>query len=165
LATSTSKKVLIQRFDREPLTGFVNIATYIGTEGIELLSQSGVVSVVSWPDAKSVFFVRDFRDEDAGETRRAFLSRPKLDGLWLRLSFRDGDTLEGVMPNNLLQVEATGLSIIPPAGAQRVFVPRMALNTIQVLGVVGSPLRSGTGRKRGDRRDQIGLFAEGEPRP
>ena len=75
--------------------------------------------------------------------------------------FRDGEVLEGVMPNNLLQIDMYGFTVIPPdpfGNTQRVFVPRMALRAVQVLGVVGSPLK-----KRGPKRvpkEQIGLFEE-----
>jgi hypothetical protein len=158
VATSTSKKVLVQRFDRETIAGFVNAAAFLAREGIEILTTSGAVSVLPYGDVKSVFFVRDFTENDPAAARRSFLSRPKLDGIWLRLHFRDGDSLEGLMPNNLLQFEAEGVHVIPPDGAQRVFVPRVALTSVQVLGVVGSPLRRG--RKKPATRDQIGLFEE-----
>ena len=157
LASSTNKKVQIQRFDREALAGFVNPATYLTPDGLELLHLAGTVSVVPYSEIKSVFFVRDFGALET--TRRNFLSRPKLDGLWLRLSFRDGDTLEGVIPNNLLQLEAAGFSLIPPDSTQRVFVPRLALREAQVLGVVGSPL-SGARRKKPAPKEQIGLFED-----
>ena len=158
MASSTSKKVLVQRFDRETLPGFVNASAFLTDRGVEILTTGGAVSLLPYEDVKSVFFVRDFTENDPASARRVFLSRPKLDGIWVRLTFRDGDTLEGLMPNNLLQVEAEGVQVIPPDGAQRVFVPRVALKSVQVLGVVGSPLR--TGRKKPVTRDQIGLFEE-----
>jgi len=64
--------------------------------------------------------------------------------LWIQLRFRDGDTLEGVIPNNLMQVEPAGYSVVPPDPTfqnQRVFVPKEALESVQVLGVISSPLR------------------------
>lgn len=151
----------MQRFDRESLTGFVNTGTWLRQDGIELLTQSGTVALVAYEDAKSVFFVRDFGPDgpdDPGSTRRAFQNRPRLDGLWVRMTFRDGDELEGLMPNNLLQLDPAGVHVTPPEGAQKVFVPRAALRSMQVLGVVGSPLR---GTKRGKKpaaREQIQLF-------
>jgi hypothetical protein len=105
-----------------------------------------------------VHFVRDFSSDPLAGARRSFLSRPKIDGLWVRLAFRDGDMLEGVMPNNLLFMETEGVHIIPPESAQRVFVPRAALTSVTVLGVVGSPLRAGKSRKSGEGKTQIGLF-------
>ena len=157
MASSTNKKVHIQRFDRESLAGFVNPATYLAAQGVELLQRSGTVQIVPYSEIKSVYFVRDFPVGEPDE-RRAFLSRPKLNGLWIRLAFRDGDSLEGVMPNNLMQIDATGFLIIPPDSTQRVFVPRAALHGVQVLGVVGSPLRSP--RKKPAAKEQIGLFEE-----
>lgn len=148
----------MQRFDRETLPGFVNPSAFLTAHGVEILSTSGALAVLPYADVKSVFFVRDFTDNDPAAARRAFLSRPKLDGIWVRLSFRDGDSLEGLMPNNLLQFEPEGVQVIPPDGAQRVFVPRVALTSVQVLGVVGSPLRMG--RKKPARKEQIGLFEE-----
>ena len=41
MAGSTTKKVLIRRFDREALTGFVNAQSYLQPAGVELLSPSG----------------------------------------------------------------------------------------------------------------------------
>ena len=60
------------------------------------------------------------------------------------------------MPNNLLAWEIAGFTVTPPepdANNQRVFVPRQALRSIQVLGVVGSPLRAKTeeGARTGDQ--------------
>jgi hypothetical protein len=158
VASSTSKKVLVQRFDRETVPGFVNASAFLTPQGIEILSTSGAVSVLPYADVKTVFFVRDFTDNNPAAARRTFLSRPKLAGIWVRLTFRDGDLLDGIMPNNLLQFEPEGILMIPPDGAQRVFVPRVALTSVQVLGVVGSPLR--VSRKKTAGRDQIGLFEE-----
>lgn len=162
MPSSTNKKVIITRFDRENLTGFIQTNSWLQESGIEFLTQAGVVSTVAWQDAKCVWFVRDFTPLNPLEGRKAFLSRPKLDGIWVRFQFRDGDQLEGVMPNNLLFMEAEGVHVIPPEGAQRVFVPRHAVTSVQVLGVVGSLLRTSRGTKKAPAKEQIGLF-EGTP--
>ena len=156
MANSTNKKVHIQRFDRESLAGFVNPNTYLTGGGVELLLRSGTLHVVPYVEIKAVYFVRDFPVGEPDD-RRAFLSRPKLDGLWVKLRFRDHDAVEGVIPNNLLQIDASGFLIIPPDSTQRLFVPRAALTEVQVLGVVGSPLRT---RKKPPAKEQIGLFEE-----
>jgi hypothetical protein len=65
-------------------------------------------------------------------------------GLWVRLKFRDGDWLEGIVPNNLLHLESAGFGLVPPDPTfqnQRIWVPRPALEGVEVLGVIGSPLR------------------------
>ena len=82
----------------------------------------------------------DVATEDIDLDRKTFLSRPKLEGLWVRLRFRDGDNLEGVIPNDLLGFLDNGLQITPPdfnSNTDRIFVPRPALTELTVLGVVG----------------------------
>jgi hypothetical protein len=158
VASSTNKKVQIARFDRESLTGFVNPATYLTETGVELLQLTGNVLQIPYQDVKIVYFVREFPASEPA-LRRAFHSRPKLDGLWLRLTFKDQDSLEGVIQNNLLQIESVGFHLIPPDSNLRVFVPRTALAEVQVLGVVGSPLRADK-RKKPPAKEQIGLFEE-----
>jgi len=160
LAVSTSKKVVIQRFDREPLRGYVNPQSYLQTGGLELLSTSGVLVQVPYEDVKAVCFVRDFDAEEPATEKRTFSSRPKTSGLWVRMRFRDGGVMDGLFPNNLLQWEAQGFSFLPPnpsSNNQRIFVPRAAVTDVQVLAVVGSPLK--TGRTRGKPKgEQMGLF-------
>jgi hypothetical protein len=144
LAGSTTKKVLVTRFDREPLSGFVNPQSYLQAEGLELLSQAGAVSLVPYDEIKLVCFVRDFQQGEPRKELRLFTTRPKMEGLWVRLRFRDGDEMDGMLPNNLLQLDSYGVSVIPPDPGfqnQRIFVPKTALSTVQVLGVIGSPLR------------------------
>ena len=154
MAGSTTKKVQIWRFDRETLTGFANPVTYLTDAGVELLTLAGNVVIANYSEVKAVFFVREF---DSADVRRTFLSRPKLDGLWLRLTFRDGEVQEAVMPNNLLFVEPHGFNLIPPETTQRIWVPREALTSVQVLGVIGGRA-SAMKRAKTPTKDQIGLF-------
>ena len=159
MAGSTTKKVIIRRFQREALAGYVNPASFQRSEGIELLSIDGKVALVPYPEIESVAFVRDF--DAAGELdRRTFNTRPKMEGLWVSLRFRGGDVIQGVLPNNLLQLEPGGFTIIPPdpySNNQRIFVPRAALEGVEVLGVVGSPLTRKR-RPKPDVKEQPGLF-------
>ena len=160
MAGSTTKKAVIHRFDREPLSGYVNPVSYLQPAGVELLSAQGNPASVPYPDIKSISFVRDF-EEKPQEFRRVFQTRPKMEGLWVRFVFRDGDVLEGILTNNLLQLEHYGFTVIPPdpnSNNQRVFVPKQALRAVEVLGVVGSPL---VRRKpKPAPKEQIGLFEE-----
>ena len=91
--------------------------------------------------------------------RHVFQTRPKMAGLWIHLRFRDGEVMEGIIPNNLMGLESGGFSVIPPnpfGNLQRIFVPKSALIGVEVLGVVGSPLRK---RKPKEApKDQGGLF-------
>jgi hypothetical protein len=165
LAGSTSKKVLVSRFDREALSGFVNPQSYLLPEGLELLSPDGAVSVIPYKDVKLVCFVRDFHQGEPRKELRLFTTRPKMEGLWIRMQFRDGDAMDGLLANNLMQLETYGFSVIPPDPGfqnQRVFVPKAALSGVQVLGVIGSPLR--IRKTKPAAKEQIGLFEKpGEP--
>jgi len=161
LAGSTTKKVLVRRFDRESLTGFVNPVTYLLPAGVELMKTDGTVAIVPYQEVKTLCFVKDFEAAEAERSQLVFHTRPKMDGLWVRMRFRDGEVMDGILSNNLLQLEPYGFTITPPepySNNQKVFCPREALSEIQVLGVVGSPL---TRRRRKEvPREQIGLFEQ-----
>jgi len=170
LASSTTKKVVIRRYDRESLAGYVNPAAFLQPEGVELLSEDGNVAKVAYPEIKTISFVRDFDAVANTPERHVFNTRPKMAGLWVSLKLRDGEVLEGILPNNLLQLEHYGFSIIPPdpfSNTQRLFVPRPGLLSVQVLGVIGSPLKRW--RRKPASKEQIGLFEEpggtGDPEP
>ena len=159
VAGSTNKKIVIRRFDRESLPGFVNPQTYLQPGGIEVLTSSGSLLVIPYEDVKALYFVRDFDGGEPSVDNRLFQNRPKMNGVWIRMRFRDGEIMDGLMPNNLLQLEPQGFTFIPPnAGSnnQKVFVPRAALADLQVVGVVGSPLRPHKAKPKSDQ--QIGLF-------
>jgi hypothetical protein len=150
--------VIVRRFERENLTGFVNAFSYLQPTAIELLKPDGALVLLPYEEVKSVCFVKDFEAES--ETRKIFMTRPKLEGLWVRMLFRDGEVLDGILPNNLLAWEIAGYTVTPPepdANNQRVFVPRSALKSIQVLGVVGSPLTAKR-KKAAVAPDQPTLF-------
>lgn len=125
--------------DRKSLRGYLNPARLGQLDPIDLLTPEG--EHVQFPVGKvrAIYFVREFSDDFEPE-RKAFLSRPKLDGLWVKLRFHDGDTLEGVIPNDLLSLLDNGLQITPPdlnSSTDRIFVPRESLSEVTVLGVVG----------------------------
>lgn len=125
--------------DRKSLRGYLNPARLGQVDPIDLLTPDGEHQELPLPKIRSIYFVRDF-DDDFEPERKAFLSRPKLDGLWLRLRFLDGDSLEGVVPNDLLSLMDNGLQITPPdlnSNTDRIFIPRAALSEVTVLGVVG----------------------------
>ncbi len=150
--------VVVRRFERENLNGFVNSLSYLQPTNVELLKPDGALVLLPYEEVKSVCFVKDFDAE--AESRRVFLTRPKLEGLWVRMQFRDGEIMDGILPNNLLTWEIAGYTVTPPepdANNQRVFVPRSALRSIQVLGVVGSPLRAKR-KKAPPAGDQPSLF-------
>jgi hypothetical protein len=163
VAGTTNKKVLVARFDRETLHGFVQTPGGFETGELELLTPEGTLLKIPFSETKVVCFVRDF---ELGETWRdhpSFSTRPKSPGLWVRLRFRDGDSIEGMLANNLMLVDPPGFSIIPPDPTfpnQRIVVPRAALADVQVLGVIGTPLRRRAPQKEAKEAGQLEMFED-----
>jgi len=157
--SSTNKKIVIRRFDREPVPGFVNPQSYLQAGGVEVLTVAGAALLIPYSEIKVLYFVRDFDSGESTAENRVFLTRPKVNGVWLRMRFRDGEVMDGVMTNNLLQLEPQGFTVVPPnsgSNSQRMFVPRAALVEVQVAGVVGSPLH--VAKPKPKAKEQIGLF-------
>jgi len=154
---STHKKVIVRKVDRDSVNGYVAPANFVVDGKLELLNTTGNVVAIDLRDIKAVYFVRDFSDADL-MVRKTFTTRPRTEGLWVRLKFKDSDVIEGVLPNDLTQNPAEGFLLNPPdlrSNTQRLFVPRTALNSVVVLAVVGAGKR----RRKGppDTR-QVTLF-------
>jgi len=138
---STHKKVIVRKMGRDSISGYVSPAHFVVEGKLELLNPSGKVVLIDLGEVKSVDFVRDFTDT-AATGRKTFTSRPRTDGLWVRLKFTDNDVLEGLMANDLTLIMPEGYLITPPdtrGNTQRVFVPRSALQEMNVLAVIGRP--------------------------
>jgi uncharacterized protein DUF6982 len=136
---STHKKVVVVLADKKTVRGYLNPARMGHSDPIDLLTPDGEHEQLPLAKVRSIYFVREFSDDFEPE-RRAFLSRPKLDGLWVRLRYTDSETLEGVIPNDLLSILDNGIQITPPdlnSATDRIFIPRTALSEVTVLGVVG----------------------------
>lgn len=156
---STHKKVIVRKIDRDTVNGHVAPANFVQEGKLELLNTSGNVVAIELDDIKCVFFVREFGDSDS-LSRKTFTTRPRSEGLWVRIKFKDGEVLEGLMPNDLSLTAAEGFLINPPdlrSNVQKLFVPRGALESLTVLAVIGATRR----QKRGptDLR-QVPMFGE-----
>lgn len=141
---STHKKVVVERMDRTSLRGYLNPARIQEVAPLDLLTPSGEHEVIPHDRIRAIYFVRDL-DEDFEPERKTFLSRPKLEGLWVKIRFLDDGLLEGVIPNDLLILMDQGLHLTPPdfhSNADRIYVPRSALAQLTVLGVVGIARRN-----------------------
>jgi len=148
--------------NQDVIHGWVNPAAFLADKGVELLTLDGQATVLPYAEVKAVHFVREFDDNGDHLERKQFTSRPKLDGLWLRMRFKDEEVLEGILANNLMQWDASGFTITPPdpyANSTKVFIPRAALAEVRVLGVIGSPVAPAKRRRGLPPSDkQIGLF-------
>jgi hypothetical protein len=155
---STHKKVVVRKIDRDSINGYVTPANFVRDGKLELLNTSGNVVAIDLRDIKGVYFVREFGDSES--LRKTFTSRPRTEGLWVRLKFKDNEVLEGMMPNDLTQSTAEGFLINPPdlrSNTQRIFVPRTALDSLTVLAVIGASRRR---RRVAEDTRQVPMFGE-----
>lgn len=154
--SSSRKKVIVRRLTGETVPGYLPLAAFVRNGTVDLLDLSGHVISIALSEIKYICYVRDFNLSDTANperlTRRAFLARPRTEGLWLRLTFRgpaaENDQLEGLAPidASLLDdlIGDAGLQLIPPdirSNTQRVYVPRTAITDLQLLAVITTPSR------------------------
>ena len=143
-SSSSHKKVFVETFDGRTVPGYVTPAHLWRAEGLELLNVNGEVEHMELERVRTVYFVNDFREKFLPE-RKSFLSRPKLAGLWVRVKYRDEETLEGVVANDLVALLDRGVNLVPPdpgTNCTRIFIPRPAIAEMTVLGVVGIARRT-----------------------
>lgn len=163
-AASTLKKVVVLLLDGATLKGYLDTRTLGHSDALDLLTTDGEHRSILISDIKSVYFVREFSDPFEPE-RKAFLSRPKIDGLWVRLRFQDEDVMEGIVSNDLIELLDGGVRLTPPdlhGNVLHMFVPRTALSELKVLGVVGAARRTPRAPReiRPIREAQSKLFSE-----
>jgi hypothetical protein len=157
---STRKKVIVRKMDRDSVSGYVAPAQFVHEGKLELLNTAGTVVAIDLREIKGVYFVREFGDSES-LTRKTFTSRPRSEGLWVRLRFKDNEVLEGLMPVDLTQSTPEGFLINPPdqrSNTHRIFVPRTALESLTVLAVIGANRR----QRRAPATDQrqVPMFGE-----
>jgi hypothetical protein len=156
---STHKKVVVRKIDRDSINGYVAPANFVREGKLELLNTAGNVVAIDLRDIKVVYFVREFGDSES-LSRKTFTTRPRTEGLWVRLKFKDNEVIEGLMASDLSLNLAEGYLVNPPdlrSNTQRMFIPRSALESLTVLAVIGASRR----QRRGvaDTR-QVPMFGE-----
>jgi hypothetical protein len=144
---SSRKPVIVRKFSRDWVAGYAGAVFGQNSPALEILDQSGKVVTIEWGAVKWVCYVRDFpvpSSDQANPERllqKRFPVRPRTAGLWLRMTLSDGDELEGLAANDRSLVEGAGLLLTPPdtrSNTQRIYVPRQAIQALEVLSIVGS---------------------------
>ena len=146
--------------------------SFLSSNGAEVLDREGHLITLRLDSIKGIYFVRDFEGDPSRQERKVFNTRPRVSGIWVRLNFKDSEVMEGLLVNDLLEVEPEGFMITPPdfyANNLRIFVPRNALGTVEVLGVITeeSARKAAQRAKRPPKKPteesrQIGLFPPAE---
>ena len=170
LVASSRKKVIVRRFTSGLVWGYLPTAAILQTDSppvLDLLDLSGRVNPVPLPDVKHISYVRDFNTSDIQNperlARKSFLARPRAEGLWVRVSFRDGDRLEGLASSDLSLTDDLladrGIYLLPPdirGNTQRLFVPRSAMASLDLLAVVTTPSKTHvTGRRPNEAQPDL----------
>ena len=159
---TTHKKVVVELLDRKAVRGYLNPSRLARADVLDLLTADGEHQEIAHDKVRAIYFVRDFNETFEPE-RKSFLSRPKLDGLWVKVRFVDGQALEGVIPNDLLAFLDNGLHLTTPdfnSNTGRIYVPRSALSELTVLGVVGIARRKPAAAAAAIAASQPRLFSD-----
>ncbi len=164
---SARKPVIVRKLSRDWCAGYAGADFGQQEPELQILDLTGKVVRMGWEQVKWVCYVRDFPAGSADQAnperlvRKRFSLRPRAAGLWLRLTLADGDELEGLAANNRTLVEGAGLLLTPPdtrSNTQRIYVPRQAIEALQVISLIGAPDRRRVKpQKRG--AEQRDLFA------
>ena len=166
VSTSTRKRVVVRKLDKGLVKGFLDPKGYL-TSDLEVLDREGRLVHIPMVEVKGVFFVRDFEGNPDRAERKVFRSRPRLAGLWVRMTFKDTEVLEALLANNLLDLDPLGYLVTPPdvySNNLRIFIPRTALTGMEVLGVISDGVvrrmsqRAAQARISSASGQQIGLF-------
>ena len=150
---ASRKKVIVRTHEGAVHAGHLPQARLLnGAKEVELLDLGGRITPIPLQNVRWIAFVRDFNLNDVIDperlARRTFLARPRTEGLWLRLTMRTGEALEGLAPIDLSLVDGLlddrGVYFIPPdirSNTQRLFVPRTSFIDMQLLAVITNPSR------------------------
>jgi hypothetical protein len=162
---SQRKPVIVRKFSRDWLAGYAPPTFASNAADLEILDQAGKLLRMEWDAVKWVCYVRDFpssaadRENPERLLQRRFAVRPRTAGLWLRMTLQDGEQLEGLAANDRTLIEGAGLLLTPPdmrSNTQRMFVPRTAIQTLEVLSLIGANKRRPAGEPQPE------LFGETE---
>jgi hypothetical protein len=167
---SLRKPVIVRKFSRDWCAGYAGLNFGQDAPELEILDLGGKVLRMAWAQIKWVCYLRDLpsSSESANPERllhKRFAIRPRATGVWLRLTLQDGDELEGLAANDRSLVDGAGLLLTPPdtrSNTQRIYVPRAAIQTLEVVGVIGSSARKSVTIHR-KPADQPELFPDGDP--
>jgi len=147
---SNRKPVIVRKFTREWCAGYAASAFAPEAQQLEILDPAGKLLSMGWDQVKWVCFIRDFPAQSGDQSNperllhKRFAARPRSPGLWLRMTLKDGEELEGLAPNDRSLIEGAGIFMAPPdarSNTQRLFVPRQAIQSLEVIGLI-APARA-----------------------
>jgi hypothetical protein len=154
---SSRKKAIARRLTQEWVAGYLPGDGFAHEGQLELLGLEGKVLSLETASLKWVCFVRDFNSGELNNPerllRKTFAGRPRTEGVFLRLTLKDGDLIEGLAANDLSLVTGDGIFVTPPdirSNTQRIWVPRSSLEALEVVALIGgTAARTGKSKTTG----------------
>ena len=107
-------------------------------EKVEVELPNGGARLVDLKNAKALFFVHQLEGRTDYVEVKFFERNPQIEGLWVKIKFRDGEVTEGIVHNSLPFVSESGFFLRPPdpkSNNRVVYVVKNFLAEFRVLGI------------------------------
>ena len=105
---------------------------------VQLELASGAKTSVELHQAKALFFVKTLEGRTDYIEVKFFERNPQIEGLWIKIRFKDGEVTEGIVHNSLPFVGESGFFLRPPdphSNNRVVYVVKAFLTDFRVLGI------------------------------
>jgi hypothetical protein len=133
------RKVIARKLNGEILKGYMETVPELsGEDNISIISLTEETIKVPKRELKALFFVRKFSGNREYSEIKFFDSQPKIDGLWVRVTFYDNELIEGIVSNSIRFLMEDGFYLKPPdpnSNNRIMYVVKSALKDFTVLGV------------------------------
>lgn len=107
-------------------------------EKIVLQLPEGRNQAVDVKSAKAIFFVRKLEGRNDYVELKFFERTPQIEGLWIKIRFKDGEITEGIVHNSLPFVSEPGFFLRPPdpqSNNRVIYAVKSFLTEFRVLGI------------------------------
>jgi len=133
------RKVIARKTNGEILKGYMDVVPEGHEHGaITLTSLTEQRIEIPKRELKALFFVKKFSGNKEYSEIRFFETQPKIDGLWVRVTFYDNEIIEGIVANTIRFLMDDGFYLKPPdpnSNNRFLYVVKEALKDFTVLGV------------------------------
>ncbi len=133
------RKVIARKADGEIVKGYMEpVPEDREDDHITIISLTDKTFTIPKRELKALFFVKKFSGNKEYSEIKFFESQPKIDGLWVRVTFHDNETIEGIVTNNIRFLLSDGFYLKPPdpnSNNRFMYVVKIALKEFTVLGV------------------------------
>jgi len=133
------RKVIARKTNGEVVKGYVDTAPENATDDkISLISLTEQIIKIPKKSMKALFFVKKFSGNKEYSEVKFFENQPKIEGLWVRLTFYDDEMIEGIVSNTIQFLMDDSFYLKPPdpnSNNRMMYVVKGALKGFTVLGV------------------------------